>query len=177
MKCAPFGLTSVTSSWKPFCLRRIGRTSFSKRLLSSVSLPLLIWNWTLRANCMTFLPEPLSGWSSSDNPKRRAGVDKVPKTAWTFEGIPRYHRSSAKTWYAALYLSCFLERLCALFVTRPHSLTPRLFVPQMNNEDAPPRICRHRPSNLHAPRRRRSPCPIRFSALVAARGVSQRGGA
>src|SRR5712692_11105909 len=93
MNCAPFALTSVTSSWKPFCLRSIGRTSFSKRLLSSVSLPLLIWKWTLRANCMMLLPEPLSRWSSSESPKRRAGVDKVPKPAWTFEGIQNYHRS------------------------------------------------------------------------------------
>src|SRR5450759_3929012 len=61
MKFAPFGLTSVNSSWKPFCLRSIGRTSFSKRLLSSVSLPLLIWKWTLRANLMVLLPEPLNG--------------------------------------------------------------------------------------------------------------------
>src|SRR5713226_8541937 len=88
MNCAPFALTSVTSSWKPFCLRSIGRTSFSKRLLSSVSLPLLIWKWTLRANCMMLLPEPLSRWSES--PKRRAGVDKVPKPAWTFEGVRNY---------------------------------------------------------------------------------------
>src|SRR5260370_29762869 len=93
MKCAPFGLTSVTSSWKPFCLRSSGRTYFSKRLLSSVSLPLLTWNWTCRANCMMLLTEPVSWWSSSESPKRRAGLDKVPKPAWTFEGVRNYHRS------------------------------------------------------------------------------------
>src|SRR5512132_3037191 len=58
MKCAPFGLTSVTSSWNPSCLRSIGTTSFSKRLFNSVSLPLMTWNWTLRANLMT--PTPLA---------------------------------------------------------------------------------------------------------------------
>src|ERR1017187_1577316 len=61
MKCAPFTLTSVTSSWRPFCLRRIGRISFSKRLFNSVSLPPLIWKWTLRANFMRFLLVPWEG--------------------------------------------------------------------------------------------------------------------
>src|SRR6266571_9383665 len=100
MNCAPLGLTSVTSSWKPSCFRNNGRTSLSKTLFNSVSLPLLTWNWTLRAYLMILLLEPLNRWSSSESPKRRAGLDKVPKPAWTFEGVLGYHTSRAIVAYA-----------------------------------------------------------------------------
>src|SRR5512141_2385390 len=73
MNCAPFGLTSVTSSWKPSCLRRTGRTSFSKRLLNSFSLPFLMWNWTLRAYLMTLLPVTLEQVDFIGEPERKEG--------------------------------------------------------------------------------------------------------